>query len=89
MFNIKIWIYIYRSKYLLFIKLTNNEVYFIDILKHNSDNFLEINLLEILDRNWHFLLEKNMLFEVEDFSELDSKEKIKKIEKMGLKYYIK
>ena len=48
-----------RSKYLLFIKVTNNEIYFIDILSHNEKNvFAKQELLETLYRNWNFLLEK-------------------------------
>ncbi|OAA84682.1 hypothetical protein [Clostridium ljungdahlii] len=50
-----------RSKYLLFVKVTNNEVYFIDILYHNEKNvFSRMELVETLDRNWHFLLENNL-----------------------------
>lgn len=54
-----------RSKYLLFIKVTDNTVYFIDILNHNEENvFAKQELVETLDRNWHFLLNNKPLLEV-------------------------
>lgn len=53
-----------RSGYLLFVKITNNETYFIDIMKHKTKNFCKQELLETLDRNWHFILEKYMLPEL-------------------------
>lgn len=54
-----------RSEYLLFVKVTYNEVYFIDVLNHNDENvFAKQELIQTLDRNWHFLLEKYILHEV-------------------------
>lgn len=48
-----------RSEYLLFVKIIGNEIYFIDIYNHNKINiFSNQELLETLDRNWHFILEK-------------------------------
>ncbi len=48
-----------RSEYLLFVKIIGNEIYFIDIYNHNTKNvFSNQELLETLDRNWHFILEK-------------------------------
>lgn len=51
-----------RSEYLLFVKVTIDKVYFIDILNHNEKNvFAKQELLKVLDRNWPFLLEKYRL----------------------------
>ncbi|MHB8034890.1 hypothetical protein CF069_13315 [Clostridium botulinum] len=54
-----------RSEYLLFVKITSTDIYFIDILNHNEKSvFAKQELLETLDRNWHFLLKKYMLPDV-------------------------
>lgn len=45
-----------RAEYLLFIKATNEAIYFIDIKGHRTDNFNDIELLRIMDRNWPYLL---------------------------------
>ncbi|NFI03471.1 hypothetical protein FC959_03475 [Clostridium botulinum] len=64
-----------RSEYLLFVKVINNEVYFIDILNHNEKNlFAKQELLETMDRNWHFILDGYMLTEVESISKLTDNE---------------
>lgn len=64
-----------RSKHLLFAKITNTEAYFIDILNHNEESvFSKQELLETLDRNWHFILEKHMLPELTSCSKFTDKE---------------
>lgn len=64
-----------RSKYLLFIKISDNKIYFIDILNHNKENvFSHQELLETLDRNWHFILEKYLVSEVSSVKRLTNKE---------------
>ncbi|WP_252230447.1 hypothetical protein [Clostridium sp. ZBS15] len=64
-----------RSKYLLFIKIINNEIYFIDIYHHNTKNvFSNQELLETLDRNWHFILEKYLAKGVASVNRLTNKE---------------
>lgn len=50
-----------RSPYLLFVKITHDKVYFIDVLEHKSKNFLEKSLLETIDRNWSFLLKPYLI----------------------------
>ncbi|MCB2340872.1 hypothetical protein [Clostridium estertheticum] len=64
-----------RSQYLLFVKVTDNEVYFIDILNHNEKNvFAKQELVETLDRNWHSLLEEYNIPNLLSVSKLTDKE---------------
>lgn len=52
--------FIERSDYILFFVLKENDVYFIDVTKHKLEDkteFSQQHLLEILKRNWPYLLE--------------------------------
>lgn len=64
-----------RSKYLLFVKIAHNAVYFIDIYNHNEKNiFSKQELLEILDRNWHFLLKPYIISNLSSVSRMTNEE---------------
>lgn len=57
-----------RSSQLLFIYLTNNTVYFLDICEKHKNNYIvfsQQNLLKIIDDNWPSLLEKFCLKEIQ------------------------
>lgn len=60
-----------KSSYVLFIKVCDDKVYFIDVQHHNSNYiFNKKELLEILDRNWNKILEP---FKVKGISEVSHK----------------
>ena len=64
-----------RSEYLLFIKISDDKIYFIDILNHNKENvFSDQELLETLDKNWHFILEKYLMPKVSSVNRLTNNE---------------
>jgi|GEM_PF-1675046 len=69
-----------RAEYLLFIKVTDETIYLIDIKGHLTDNFNDIELLEIIDKNWPYLI-NNMPLNIKStdkFSGRDIKEIRKK-----------
>lgn len=54
-----------RGDYLLYIKVTDETIYFIDVTGHITENFNNIELLETMDRNWPYLLERYLMPGVE------------------------
>lgn len=77
-----------RSEYLLFVKITDAGAYFIDILNHNEKYiFGKQELLETLDRNWHFLLEEYKLPELKSSSKSTNKEICKNRKSGSLSLY--
>lgn len=64
-----------RSKYLLFIRIMNNKIYFIDIYDHNTKNvFSNQELLETIDRNWHYIIEKYIVSNLTSVDRLTNNE---------------
>ena len=66
-----------RSEYLLFVKVKPNAIYFIDVLKHDTREFANKNLIRIIDRNWPKLLEDKILSDIEIYDEFNEKDIIK------------
>lgn len=66
-----------RSEYLLFIKVKQNAVYFVDVLKHDTKEFANKNLIRIIDRNWPQLLKDKVLSDVKIKSEFTEEEIIR------------
>lgn len=45
-----------RSNYLLFIRITDSIIYFIDVKKHETIDFNNLELVETMDKNWPYLI---------------------------------
>lgn len=77
-----------RSDDLLFVRVTNDAVYFIDIEKHNKPHvFSMFTLLEIVQNNWEFLLTKYSNIIKTDFVITDD-ETLENCFKANLNYFI-
>lgn len=76
-----------RSEYLLFIKVKQNAVYFIDALKHDTKEFANKDLIRIIDRNWPQLLKDKVLSDVKIRREFTEEEIIKQRQAGNLVFY--
>jgi len=71
-----------RTNLLLFIKIINNKVYFLDIKEHG--NFSSIDFIKIMHNNWE---EEIKLFRVKDFTNIEPKlneKEVYKFWKLGI-----
>jgi hypothetical protein len=72
-----------RSDYLLFVKVYDNDVYFIDVQKHKTKSiFAKQELLQIFERNWPEMMEPYQLKDVMSVHKPSDKE-IEQLRKGG------
>lgn len=74
-----------RTNELLFIYVTDESIYFIDVLDHNS--FTEKKLLSIIRLNWPFLLDEFLIEGVLELSPILSEDDIGLFRKKGLSMF--
>ena len=74
--------FVNRTKELLFVMPNRNNLYFIDILDHNS--WTNFRLIEVIDNNWPFLLEPFKLKNVISLAYEPTEEEVYKMRKNQL-----
>ena len=75
-----------RSDKLLFLVIRDSDVYFIDVLNHNDKNiFQQKGLLEIIENNWSFIIDKYCLNGVKEIElKIEDPKMIAKLRKIGM-----